>query len=193
MEIDKDNLGTATLYVTKNGVNYSISEKTMTFTPEIIDDMEIRRNNVNAEILLGKLSLVRNIPDRWIEFWCDDVRIYDIALDATQVTELMSAFAEEETEPVTEAPATEAPKTEAPVTEAPVTVAPKTDAPVTNAPATDVTTTDVPKTDEPITEAPKVDVPNTEKEGSPILIIAVAAVCVAAIAAAAIVIAKKKK
>ena len=173
MEIDKDNVGTATLYVTKNGVNYSITEKTMTFTPEIIDDMEIRRNNVNAEILLGKLSLVRNIPDRWIEFWSDDVRIYHIALDATQVTELMSAFAEEEAEPVTEAPATEAPKTEAPVT---------------NAPATDVTTTDVPKTD-----APKVDVPNTEKEGSPILIIAVAAVCVAAIAAAAIVIAKKKK
>lgn len=188
MEIDKDNVGAATLYVTKNGVNYSISEKTMTFTPEIIDDMEIRRNNVNAEILLGKLSLVKNIPDRWIEFWYDDVRIYDIALDATQITELMSAFAEEEAEPVTEAPATEAPKTEAPATEAPVTVAPKTDAPVTNAPATDVTTTDV-----PITDAPKVDVPNTEKEGSPILIIAVAAVCVAAIAAAAIVIAKKKK
>lgn len=196
INIDKDNVGTATLYVTKDGVNYSITEKTMTFTNEIFDDMEKRRNNAEAEILLGKLSLVKNIPDRWIEFWYDDVRIYDTALDAEQVTNLMSANIEAPEEPVTDAPATEAPKTEPPATEAPATEAPITEAPVTEAPVTEAPATEAPLTDAPATEAPLTDEPDNasddEAANTGVYIAAGAAVIIVA-AVAAVLLKKKNK
>ena len=89
MEIGDDNTGKAVLYLSKDGLTYSKSETAMAFTADILADLETRRADTGAAVMLGKLNISDSVPDRGISYWFDDVRIYNKVLTESEITTII--------------------------------------------------------------------------------------------------------
>ena len=181
------NVGTAVIYISKDGLSYTKTELTMPITSAIYEDMATRAADTQAEVLLGKLSLVKDIPDRYINYWYDDVRIYNTVLDESDLARIIpNSLDLREKSEIPDTSDTTAPSD----TNAPDTATTTTKTPTTSKPAS---TGAVSNNTQKSTQAATSSAGNTETGGVDITVVIVIGVAVAAAVCVAVVIIVKKK
>ena len=182
------NVGTAVIYISKDGLSYTKTELTMPITSAIYEDMATRTADTQAEVLLGKLSLVKDIPDRYINYWYDDVRIYNKVLDESDLARIIPNSLElrDKSEIDTTVPSdTNAPETNTPET---------TKNPVTSKPAsTNAVSNNAQSNTQKSTQAATDSSNSSDVGGVDITVVIVIGVAVAAAVCVAVVIIVKKK
>ncbi len=135
--------GTAVVYISNDGKNYTATEMTLNFADQIYTNLQTTISQQAAKFVLGKLLPTTSpVPERWINYTYDDFRVYNKALTAEELSMIKPNSLELNTPVATTEPTTSA-TTER--TTSPTTAATTTEATTTAATTTEATTTSAEK------------------------------------------------